>query len=114
MFNVVSTAACPVRLELPILAPNLVSRTSGSQHNLLVVDRDRSQCESGDARQDFISGFGPQIRLAGGVGRVNELANRGLQRADAVMHTPTQLFRFEGGKPPLDEIQPRRVGGREM
>src|ERR1700691_346241 len=30
------------------------------------------------------------------------------------MHAPTQLLRLEGGKPALDEVEPRRIGGREM
>ena len=42
------------------------------------------------------------------------LANRGLKRADAVMHAATPLLRLEGGKSALDEIAPRGVRRREV
>ena len=75
------------------------------------MDLCRAEREAGNARKDLVSGVRPDVWGAGSVGCLDELANRGLQGADAVVDAAPQLLGFQGRKPALHEIEnePRRI-----
>src|SRR5690606_9198704 len=56
----------------------------------------------------------PDERLRRLVGDAEVFPNRGLQFPCAPMRPALDLFLSERGEPPLDEVQPRRAGGRQM
>ena len=71
--------------------------------------------ESGDAGQDVIGRFRPATYgLTGGVRSVDERANRGFERPDTAVHAATELLGLERGEPAFHEVEPRRIGRREM
>ena len=70
--------------------------------------------ETSHGREDFIGTLGPDERFGIRVMRIDELANRGFELRDAAMRPAPQLFVGQFSEPPLDQIQPRPVGRREM
>ena len=67
-----------------------------------------------DARQDLIGAFRPDERLAGGIAGVEELPDGGLQPPHAPMRPTAELLRRQFREPAFHQVEPRRLGRREM
>ncbi len=67
-----------------------------------------------DARQDLIGAFRPDERLAGGIAGVEELPDGGLQPPHAPMRPTAELLRRQFREPAFHQVEPRRIGRREM
>lgn len=70
--------------------------------------------KSGDAREDFISRFGPHEPLGILVGHGDVLPDRCLQLPGTAMRATVDLFFGQGGEPALHKIDPRGPGRREV
>src|SRR5215831_21276794 len=70
--------------------------------------------KSRDAGEDLIGRLGPDKGSGRVVGHRDVLADRGFKGARARVSPALDLFLGEGGEPALDEVQPRRAGGREV
>ena len=68
----------------------------------------------GESFEDLVGGFGPGewLRIVVPVG--DPVADVLFQRVDRCVHAAAQLFVGQQREPPLDLVEPRRVGGREV
>jgi AraC-like DNA-binding protein/CheY-like chemotaxis protein len=66
-----------------------------------------SLTKSGDLGEDFVSGFGPDEWFRRPVANGQILANGGFERPRAAMRAALDLLLRQGGKPALDQVQPR-------
>ena len=70
--------------------------------------------EASDGCEHFVRGLGPHKGLRRGVVRVDEGPNGVFEFHNAAKDASAYLLVRELGKPPLDEIEPRPVGRREV
>src|SRR3979411_125937 len=70
--------------------------------------------KSGDAGEDLISSLGPYKRPRPLIGARDVPGDSGFEFLRAAMHAAAQLLLSEGGKPPLDQVDPGRPGRREV
>ena len=71
-------------------------------------------CEPRDARQNLVGAFRPNERLAVGIAGVEELPDGSFQASHAPMRPGAELFVRQLREPAFHQVEPRRVGRREM
>jgi hypothetical protein len=92
----------------------LVSCNSDSRNKSLGMWCESPLCKTGDGREDLVRAFRPDERRGLFVADVNELPNGAFEFGHTPMRATPNLFGRQFAEPPLDEVQPRAVGRREV